>query len=169
MTKTIVQFSLLFIVLILLQAMVFNNICLFNVAVPFVFIYFIIYLPVTLSVNWVLLLSFLAGLSVDIFANTQGMNALACTIIAMSRRSILHRFFPREDELSIPEPSVRSLGQEVYMKYLFTIVGLYCTIIFLVESLSFFDIWRLLLRIVCSTMLTFLLLLGLDSMISRRD
>lgn len=76
MTKSIVQFSLLFVILVLAQAIVFNNICLFNVAVPFVFIYFIISLPITLSTNWVLTLSFLAGLSVDIFANTQGMNAL---------------------------------------------------------------------------------------------
>lgn len=169
MTKTIIQFSILFVVLVLLQAMVFNNICLFNVAVPFVFIYFIIYLPLTLSVNWVLTLAFIAGLSVDIFANTQGMNSLACTIIAMSRHSILHFYFPREDELSIPEPSVKSLGQEVYMKYLFTLVFLYCTIIFLVEAFSFFDFWRLVLRIICSTLLTFFLLLGLDSVVSRRD
>ena len=169
MTKTIIQFSILFVVLVLLQAMVFNNICLFNVAVPFVFIYFIIYLPLTLSVNWVLTLAFIAGLSVDIFANTQGMNSLACTIIAMSRHSILHFYFPREDELSIPEPSVRSLGQEVYMKYLFTIVLIYCITIFMVEAFSFFDFWRLLLRIICSTILTFFLLLGLDSVVSRRD
>lgn len=169
MTKTLIQFSILFIVLVLLQAMVFNNICLFNVAVPFVFIYFIVYLPLTLSTNWVLTLAFLAGLSVDIFANTQGMNALACTIIAMSRHSILHFYFPREDELSIPEPSIRSLGQEIYMKYLFTVVLLYCTTIFLIEAFSFFDIWRLLLRIVCSTLLTFFLLLGLDSVVSRHD
>ena len=117
MTKSIVQFSLLFVILVLAQAIVFNNICLFNVAVPFVFIYFIISLPITLSTNWVLTLSFIAGLSVDIFANTQGMNALACTLIAMSRRSILHLYFPREDELTIPEPSIKSLGMEVYVKF----------------------------------------------------
>ncbi len=51
MTKSIVQFSLLFVILVLAQAIVFNNICLFNVAVPFVFIYFIISLPITLSTN----------------------------------------------------------------------------------------------------------------------
>lgn len=169
MTKTISQFSILFIVLTLLQAMVFNNVCLFNVAVPFVFIYFIVYLPVTLSVNWVLTLSFLAGLTVDIFANTQGMNSLACTVVAMCRRGILHSFFPREDELSIPEPSIRSLGQEVYMKYLFMMTLLYCTVIFLVEAFSFFDPLRLILRIVSSTLLTFLLILGIDSVMSRRN
>ncbi len=168
MTKTILQFLLLFIVLILLQAIVFNNICLFGVAVPFVFIYFIIHLPVNISTNWLLTLSFITGLTVDIFANTQGMNALACTITAMSRHSILHWYFPREDELTIPEPSIRSLGIEAYSKYLFTFVLLYCAIIFLIESFSVFNILQLLLRIICSTLLTFLLLLGLDSILSQR-
>lgn len=167
MTKSIVQFSLLFVILVLAQAIVFNNICLFNVAVSFVFIYFIISLPITLSTNWVLTLSFIAGLSVDIFANTQGMNALACTLIAMSRRSILHLYFPREDELTIPEPSIKSLGMEVYVKYLFTLVLLYCTIIFLIEAFSFFNVLQLALRILCSTLLSFLLLLGLDSIMSQ--
>ncbi|WP_289158004.1 rod shape-determining protein MreD [uncultured Muribaculum sp.] len=168
MTKTIFQFLLLFIILILLQAIVFNNICLFGVAVPFVFIYFIVHLPVTISSNWLLTLSFLTGLTIDIFANTQGMNSLACTIVAMCRHNILHWYFPREDELTIPEPSIRSLGIEVFSKYLFTFVLFYCTIIFLIESFSFFNIFRLLLRILCSTLLTFLLLLGVDSMLSQR-
>ncbi|MBD5285210.1 MAG: rod shape-determining protein MreD [Bacteroides sp.] len=167
MTKTILQFLLLFIVLILLQAIVFNNICLFGVAVPFVFIYFIVHLPITLSPNWLLTLSFLTGLTIDIFANTQGMNALACTIVAMSRHSILHWYFPREDELTIPEPSIRSLGFEYFAKYLFTFVLFYCTIIFLIESFSLFNIVRLALRIICSTFLTFLILLGVDSMLSQ--
>jgi hypothetical protein len=149
--------------------MVFNNICLFNYAVPFVFIYFILRLPITLSTNWVLTFAFISGLCVDIFANTPGMNALACTLSAMSRRTILHLYFPREDELSIPEPSIRSLGVDVYGKYLFTMVFLYCCYIFLIEAFSFFDILRLVLRIVSSTILTFLLLLGLDSIMSRHD
>ena len=72
-----------------------------DVAVPFVFIYVLVRLPLNLSVNWVLTIGFLTGLSVDIFANTQGMNALACTILAMSRRNVLHLYFPREDELTM--------------------------------------------------------------------
>ena len=169
MTKTIIQFAILTVVLILAQAMVFNNICLFNVAVPFVFIYVLVRLPLNLSVNWVLTIGFLTGLSVDIFANTQGMNALACTILAMSRRNVLHLYFPREDELTDPEPSAKSLGLDVYMKYLFTLVLLYCAVIFLIEACSFFDPVRLGLRIVCSSVLSFLLLLGLDSLLSRHD
>ena len=167
MSKTILQFSILFVVLVLAQAIMFNNICLFNLAVPFFFIYFIIRLPITLSESWALTFSFLAGLIVDIFANTQGMNALACTILSVMRKPVLHLYFSRDDELTIPEPSMRSLGMGVYIKYLFTMVAIYSTVIFLIEAFSFFDPIRLLLRILCSSLLTFLLLLGLDNVVSR--
>ena len=42
MTKEILKFALMFIALTLCQVVVFNHICLFGVAVPLVFIYFII-------------------------------------------------------------------------------------------------------------------------------
>ena len=166
MTKTAIQFTILYIVLALAQAIVFNNVCLFGAAVPFVFIYVIIRLPMTLAVNWVLTIGFTLGL-VDIFSDTQGMNSLACTLLAMARRPILHLYFPREDELTMPEPSIRSLGPEIYGRYLFTMVLFYCTAIFLIEAFSLFDPLRIMLRVICSTFLTFLLLLGLDSVISR--
>ncbi|MDE7396625.1 MAG: rod shape-determining protein MreD [Muribaculum sp.] len=169
MTKTTLQFTLLFVVLVLMQAVVFNHICLFNVAVPFVFIYFILRLPVNISPNWILTLGFLIGLCVDIFADTQGVNALACTILAMSRRSILQLYFPREDELSIPIPSISSLGLDVYLKYLFTSVLIYCTLIFVIESCSLFNYSLTIARIITSSILTFLLLLGLDGILGQRS
>ena len=48
MSKTTLQFILLGLILVLAQVIVFNHICLFNVAVPMVFIYLIIRLPLSL-------------------------------------------------------------------------------------------------------------------------
>ncbi|MBQ9072879.1 MAG: rod shape-determining protein MreD [Muribaculaceae bacterium] len=168
MSKTIIYFFVLFIIMVLVQAVIFNQICLFGVALPLVFIYFIVRLPITLSTNWVLTLSFLLGLSVDIFSNTQGMNALACTITAMMRRPILRLYFPREDDLSNPEPSIRSLGMGIYIKYLLTIVIVYCFLLFMIEAFSLFSPLQLLLRIIASSALTFILILGLDSLTNKK-
>ena len=98
MAKEILKYLLLFVVLVVAQVVVFNHLCLFNVAVPLVFIYFIVKLPVNLSVNWAMAVSFLLGLMVDIFSNTQGMNALACTVLAAIRLPMLRLYFPREED-----------------------------------------------------------------------
>lgn len=164
MSKSIIQFFFLFIVMILTQVIVFNNICLFNYATAFIFIYLIIRLPITLNTNWVLTVSFILGLVIDVFSNTQGMNALACTILAMSRRTILRLYFPREDDLTNPEPSIKSLGLGIYTKYLLSMVLFFCIMIFTIEAFTFFNPMQLIARIVASSVLTFILILGIDSL-----
>ena len=120
MSKTALKFILLGVILVLAQVVVFNHICLFNVAVPLVFIYLILRLPITLSLNWLLTSIFFLGLTVDIFSDTYGMNTLACTVLAMCRRPILRLYVPREEDLTRPEPSMYSLGTATYLKYLLT-------------------------------------------------
>ena len=169
MSKTTLQFLLLGFILVLAQVVVFNHICLFNVAVPMVFFYLIIRLPITLSINWVLTIGFFLGLIVDIFSDTYGMNALACTIEAMLRRPILRLYVPREEDLTRPEPSMYSLGTSAYLKYLLTMTLLYCTLIFLIEAFTFFNPIQLGLRIVTSTMLSMVLMLGIVSLMTPRS
>ncbi|MDE5989161.1 MAG: rod shape-determining protein MreD [Duncaniella sp.] len=169
MSKTVLQFILLGFILVLSQVIVFNHICLFNVAVPLVFIYLLVRLPITLSVNWMLTIGFFLGLTVDIFSDTYGMNTLACTIEAMVRKPILRLYVPREEDLTRPEPSMYSLGTATYLKYLLTMTLLYCAIIFLIEAFTFFNPVRLLLRIVFSTILSMALMVGIDSFMTPQS
>ncbi len=169
MSKTTIQFIILSIVLVLAQVVVFNHIYLFNVAVPMVFIYVIIRLPITLAINWVLTVSFFLGLTVDIFSDTYGMNALSCTVLAMLRRPVLRLYVPREEDLTRPEPSMQSLGTAVYLKYLLTMTLLYCMLIFTIEAFTFFNPLQLLLRIIFSTLLSMALMVGVDSLMTPRS
>ena len=169
MSKTVLQFILLGFILVLAQVIVFNHICLFNVAVPLVFIYLLVRLPITLSVNWMLTIGFFLGLIVDIFSDTYGMNTLACTIEARMRKPILRLYVPREEDLTRPEPSMYSLGTATYLKYLLTLTLLYCSLIFLIEAFTFFNPVRLLLRIVFSTILSMALMIGIDSFMTPQS
>ena len=167
MSKQVLQFVMLFVGMLLAQV-ICNRICLFGDAVPLGFIYFSIRLPINLSVNWVMCLSFLLGLCVDIFGDTQGMNALAATILAAGRKPVFLLYFPREYDLGNPVPSIRSLGLSVYAKYMLTAVLLYCVAVFVIQAFSLRHIEITLLRILSSTLLTFLVLLGFDSIATTR-
>ena len=169
MSKTTLQFLLLGLILVLAQVIVFNHICLFNVAVPMVFIYLIFRLPITLSLNWTLTVSFFLGLIVDIFSDTYGMNAVACKVVAMLKHPVLRLYVPREEDLTRPEPSMLSLGVAVYMKYLLTMTVIYCTLIFIIEAFTFFNPLQLVLRIVFSTILSMIIMLGIDSLMTSRS
>lgn len=169
MNKTELQFTILGIILVLTQVTVFNHICLFGVAVPLVFIYLIVRLPITLSLNIVLTIAFFLGLIIDIFSDTYGMNTIACTVMAMLRKPILSLYVPREEDLSRPEPSMFSLGTVTYLKYLLTLTLLYCTLIFTIEAFTFFNPLRLVMRIVFSTLLSMAIMVGIDSFMTPKS
>lgn len=169
MAKSILQFSILFVVLVLAQVLVFNRLYLFDTALPLAFIYFIMRLPVTMGLIGVMSLSFFLGLTIDIFSDTAGMNALACTILAPLRLPVLRLYFPREEDLTNSEPSMRSLGAAVYMKYAISISLLYCILFFVIEAFSLFDPVRLVMRIAGSTILTFIVIMCIDSLMNQRS
>ncbi len=154
---------------ILLQALLFNQIHLFGVAIPLVFIYIILRLPTTLSTAWVLTIAFALGLSVDIFSDTPGMNALACTIMAFMRRPVLSLYLSHGSDHVSETPSIRALGLGVYARYVFTMSFLYSILLFVIESFTLFDFMYMLLRIVCSAVLTFVLILCIDSLSQSRE
>ena len=167
MTKTVIQFIVLFVVLILLQ-LVCNKIVLWGIAMPVVFIYLILRLPVNLHDGWVLTIAFFTGLLIDIFNNTPGMNALACTVMAAVRRQVFTLFVSRENDMNIPIPSVDSMGVGDYLKYMAVLVTLYCALIFMIQAFSLHDIGLTLARIAGSSVLSIIIIFGLDSLVSTR-
>ena len=168
MTKNAIVSAVMFLLMVFLQV-VCNRICLFNIAVPFVFVYFILRLPMSLSVNWVMTLSFLIGLVVDIFSNTYGMYAMSSTIIGALRKPIFTLFYPREDEMSNPIPSINTLGVSTYIKYMFTLVLLLCVVIYFIQLFTFYNIGHTIMRIIGSSLLTAVILFGFDSIATTKS
>lgn len=165
-----VNYILMFSALVVGQAVIFDNLILFNSAVALVFLYLIISLPAAMSVNTVLSISFALGLSIDIFRDTPGMNAFACTVIGFIRRPILHLYVPRDEDFGDRKLCIRTLGASAYLKYMFTLVLLYCIIYFSIETGFHFNLERLLLRVAGSCAYTFIVLYAIDSLtLTRRE
>jgi rod shape-determining protein MreD len=167
MSKTLVNYIILFLILIPAQAVIFNHIVLFGVAIAMMFIFLIISLPLSLSTNLSMTVGFLAGLLVDIFADTAGENALAATMLAFARKPLFRLYMSNEDFGPLI-PSARSMGREAYWKYLLTMSLIYCVLIFTIEAFQFFNFKLMILRIVCSTIFTFVIVYSLDSLINSQ-
>ncbi len=169
MKNTLFNFLLLFIGLLVAQV-VCSKIVLFGVAMPIVYIYLILWLPVNYSINLTLTIAFLFGLFIDIFNNTQGMNSLACTVMAMTRKPVFNFFIVmREDEEGDPVPSVDTVGISSYMKYLSTLVFIYCAVLFMAQAFTLHNFPLTLARIVASSALSILLIFGIDSLVSTES
>lgn len=154
----------MFIVLVLVQAVIFNHIALYSVGLAFLFIYFIIKLPLNLSGAKVIFLSFLIGFVIDIFQDTPGINALACTCLGGARRTVIRLYVPREEDLVRAVPSIRTLGPALFARYAATMTLIYCILLFTIEAFTFFNPAIMAMRIVASTLLTTLLIMAADSL-----
>ena len=151
-----------FVVLVLIQALILNNIHFLRIATPFLYLYFIIKMPVGTSRDLVVLFSFLIGLVIDTFSNTRGMHAAACTLAGFIREPLI-RFFMGKD---LPEgiyPSYKTFGYGGFFRYVLSFVVIQHVTLFLIESLTLFDPLFLAIRIGASVVTTTLLICTIEA------
>lgn len=170
MSRTTLDILALFLGMVLFQVLIFNHVVLFHVAVPIVFIYFIIRLSTGVNTNILLTLSFLLGLIVDIFSDTLGVNALCCTILAILKKPVFYCYVQRDDDVKDIIPSVSRIGVLDYSKYLLSMTTIYCVLAFTIEYFSFASVKEIIIAASSSTLLSFILMLGVDSlMFTKRE
>ena len=165
MTSTIIKYIFLFFICILLQVLIFNRIILFHVALPIVFIYFIIRLPIDIKLSYLFTLSFLIGLIVDIFSDTPGVNALACTLISSIRKPIYYAYMAKDDVTNRLVPGVESMGLWEFSKYLLSFIVIYTFLVFTIEYFSFADVKGIVILSAASSLFSFIILLAADCLI----
>ncbi len=157
MIKHILTGTFNFIVFVLIQVLILNNIHLFRIATPFIYLYFIIKLPIRTHRTQVVFLSFLIGLVIDAFSNTPGMHAAACTLAGAVRAPLI-RFFKGDELPGEAVPSYRLFGVGGFIRYVIAIVAIHHLMLFFIEYLTLFDPLFLLLRIAASIFLSTLLI-----------
>ncbi|HNQ38403.1 MAG TPA: rod shape-determining protein MreD, partial [Prolixibacteraceae bacterium] len=72
--RTWIRYPVMFVVLVLLQVLLFNQIHLGGFLNPFMYVLFILLLPLSMPRYAVLLLSFFLGMTIDWFSNSPGLH-----------------------------------------------------------------------------------------------
>lgn len=160
---TYIQKAGWFIGLLLLQALVLNNVHIAGYATPFLYIYFILKLDAGTSRNALLMWGFLLGLAVDAFSNTPGINAASTVFLAFMRTPYLRLFTPRENMDAAIVPSIKTMGFSSFLKYLLLAVLSHHLVLFLLSFYSFADPLTLTLKIIASTVLSISCIVAFDS------
>lgn len=151
-----------FIGLVLIQVLVLNQMHISGYATPFLYIYFILKINSKVGRNELMLWAFMLGLTVDIFGNTPGMNAAAATCLAFSRSSLLRLSTLRSEDEAF-YPGIKSLGVSSFSRYALLASVLFCTVLLLIDTFSFFHVGRLILKIIASTISTFIFIFCAES------
>lgn len=166
MNKQTLVMAFLFVLLVLVQVLICNHIMLFHLAVPFIFIYFILRLPIGMSQIAVLTVSFFMGFLVDLFSDTPGVNSLSCTILAAIKPTVFYAYVARDDKTKRIVPAIVTVGWQAYSKFALTMSLIFCFLVFTIEFMSFAGVEEILLMTVASSLLTFALVIAMDSLMN---
>ena len=162
MINNLIRGLLYFVVLVLIQVLILNNIHFLRIATPFLYLYFIVKMPVGSSRDLVVLFSFLIGLVIDVFSNTPGMHAAACTLVGFIREPLI-RFYTGKDLPDGIYPSYKAFGYGGFFRYVLSLVVIHHVTLFLIESLTLFDPLFLALRIGASVTTTIVLICTIEA------
>lgn len=158
--KNIVESLFWFIGLVLLQVLLLNNIQIAGVINPFLYIYFIIALPIHTNRISLVFIGFALGLVIDVFSNTWGIHAMATTLIAFLRPYIF-RVVSTQEELDKVMPRFRTMGAN-YVKYIVLMVFIHHLFLFLLEAFSFQYFWIVFVKTLVSSLITIILIFTLE-------
>ncbi len=156
-----------FVLLVLAQVLIVNNIRLGGYANPFVYVLFIILLPFT-TPRWLLLvLGFLLGLAIDWFMSTPGLHAGATVFMAFMRPSVIRLVSgPRQPEPD-ESPTIASKGKRWFYTYTALLVFAHHLALFFLEVFSFSQFADTIIRTLLSSMFSIVLVLVLVSLFSK--
>ena len=161
------KYLLIFVVSVLLQVLIFNNLLIAKIIAPFFYILFIVLLPFDTPRSLLLFLSLALGFTVDIFTNTPGVHASASLRVGFIRPGILGILTSRETLDSITAPRVKNMGFQWFATYVTFIVIIHHLFLFFVEAFTFDDFFITLLRVILSSILSIILIVLSQFLIFR--
>jgi hypothetical protein len=143
-----------FLVVVLFQILVMDNVMINGYLVPYVYLLFILLMPFE-TPRWVILISgFLLGLGIDIFEQTPGMHTAATVLVAFIRPYLLNLLSPRDGYEPDTFPRVHYYGFLWFVKYALIIVVIHHFVLFYLEVFQLKDFLSTLLRVILSTLLS---------------
>ncbi|UBM57599.1 hypothetical protein LAG90_12315 [Marinilongibacter aquaticus] len=144
--------------LIFVQAFFVRNLVLYDVAFCFLYILVILWLPAEMDSIWVILFAFGIGLFVDMFYNTAGIHAAACTLLGFLRKPILKYVSPSRGMENEIQNSLDELGHQRYLVYITLMVFIHHTVLFFIEAGGLHLVLYTLIKIFCSLVFTVLVI-----------
>ena len=153
-----IEYILFFVVVVLLQALLFDNLLISGLVVPLYYVVFLVLLPVKISRLWLLVLGVVMGMTMDVSMGTAGLNTIASAAVAYLRPVAMNLAMGKDvAHESIPYGG--AIDSRSFVLYATMLVGLHQTLFFGFESLGshpLFTIGKIILSTITTVVLVVL-------------
>jgi hypothetical protein len=147
----------MFFSLVLVQVLIFNQVQFSGFFNPYVYLLFIILLPLSTPRYAVLILAFLLGLIIDIFSNSLGVHSAATVFAAYVRPLVIRIISNREDDRS-DYPGLNQNKLLWFINYVLIMVLLHHTVLFYLEVYTFANFLNTLYRVILSSLFSIIII-----------
>ncbi|MCC9167753.1 hypothetical protein [Pontibacter harenae] len=143
-----------FILFVSLQILLMDNLVLYSTGFCYIYVAFLLFLPIDISKVVLLFLGFTVGFTVDVFYDTMGIHAAASVLLAFLRPSILNLLTPRDGYDTNDSVNIHVMGWRWFLTYAFTLILFHHAAVFFLETINFEIAWYTLAKVLLSTLFT---------------
>lgn len=154
MNRSGIFVAIYFIVYLLAQVMLFKQLVLFNTAFCFLYVAFILLLPIETNPLVLMAIAFLLGFCVDIFYDSLGLHALSLVLVAYLRNYWLSTITPQGGYDAGEGPTLSVNGLQWFMVYSLPLVFVHHLVLFFTEAGGFGIFWYTMLKVITSLTFT---------------
>lgn len=158
-----------FILLVVLQVLVFSNMNLSGYINPYIYILVILLLPFE-TPGWLLLLSgFVLGIVMDMFSGTMGLHTAATVFMAFCRPGVIRYLSAGKERDSGAGPNIKDMGLYWVISYSLILTALHLLLYFYLETFRLSEFFTTFARALLSILLTTLLIILSQLLFSRSN
>ena len=154
-SQTYISVIVSFFLYVLFQVLLLKNFILFDTSFCFLYVAFILILPIEMGPLVIILIAFVTGFSVDLFYDSLGINAAASVFIGFLRPYWLNIVTPRGGYEEIVIPNLKTMGLGWFFTYSLPLIFIHHFVLFFIEAGGFDLFFFTLSKVFFSTLLTF--------------
>jgi rod shape-determining protein MreD len=141
------------------QVLILKNAVLFHTAFCFAYIVYLLALPVETNPLVLMGVGFVLGLIMDMFYDSLGLHAFSCVLIMFLRNYWLTRLTPQGGYDVSATPGIAMGGLQLFLVYITPLVLIHHSVLFFTEVGGFQFFWFTLMKVLCSTLYTIIVIL----------
>tara|TARA_Y100001934_G_C12310437_1_gene754653 strand:+ start:836 stop:1348 length:513 start_codon:yes stop_codon:yes gene_type:complete len=163
-----VRYIVIIVGVLFFQLIVLNRLNISQNILPLIYPIILLTLVRNINGSLLLLIGFILGYVMDVFSNTGGAHAVACTVLAFLRPFFLSSIGPMDMGSDQIQPSIISFGIKNFAVYSFFLLAIHHVVFFLLEVFSFNNFPNTLLRIISSLLFSWVLIMALQFLFNGR-
>jgi hypothetical protein len=148
-----------FFVFLLYQVLILQNVVLFHTAFCYLYVLYLLLLPVDSNPLVLMIIGFAMGFIVDLFYESLGLHAFACVMMMYMRNYWLNSITPQGGYDNNSVPSLALSGVQWFLVYITPLIFTHHALLFYIEAGGFGMFWFTLWKVITSTLFTTLVIL----------